>query len=238
MKLYWLEQREADLPTEDDWLSPCETARLDKFRFAKRRTDWRLGRWTAKQAVAFCLNLRCDLRALAAIEIRPASSGAPEVFVSHTPAAVAISLSHREGRAMCAIAAPNVRVGCDLEAIEPRSDAFIADYLTHEEQQLVARSSSDNRQLMVSLLWSAKESALKALHEGLRLDTRTVTASCDCESLNSEGWVSLEVRYGCETFMGWWQQTDHLVRTILADVASDAPICLPVGNCCASEFAA
>ena len=240
MNLYWLEQVEADVPKENDWLSSWETTRLSSLRFMKRRADWRLGRWTAKQALSVCLNLGWDAHALASIEIRPMSSGAPEVFVNHERAPVSISLSHREGRAMCAIARRDLKVGCDLEAIETHSNAFIADYFTAEEQELIARSSSHELDRNVSLLWSAKESALKTLQEGLRLDTRAVIASFDCQSLNTEGWGALEVRYGDQVFHGWWQETDHLVRTILADAPSNAPIFLPVtplvDRCCVPDF--
>lgn len=228
MNLYWLEQVEADVPTEHDWLSSWEATRLNSFRFIKRRADWRLGRWTAKQALAVCLNLGWDARALATIEIRPAVTGAPEVFVNNERAPVSISLSHRAGCAICAIAPREVRVGCDLEAIENHSDAFITDYFTAEEQGLIARSSGHERDRNVSLLWSAKESALKTLQEGLRLDTRAVIASFDCESLNTQGWGALEVRYGDRVFHGWWEEADHLVWTIVADAPSNAPILLPV----------
>jgi len=34
-----------------------------------------------------------------------------------------------------------VEIGCDLEVVEPRSDAFVADYFTSEEQALIARAS-------------------------------------------------------------------------------------------------
>jgi 4'-phosphopantetheinyl transferase len=59
--------------------------------------------------------------------------------------------------------------------IELRSDAFVADYFTAEEQPLVARASSpvDGLRLLAPVS-SGKESALKALREGLRLDTRCV----------------------------------------------------------------
>jgi len=228
MKLYWLEQVHADVPTGNDWLSPWEATRFDSFRFPKRRADWRLGRWTAKQALAAALNLGSDDLALTAIEIRPASSGAPEVFINSERAPVAISLSHREGRAMCAIARLELRVGCDLESVEAHGDVFVADYFTAEEQQAIAAVSAPDRERTVSLLWSAKESALKALHEGLRLDTRTVIASFEPAALNREGWGILEVRYADQVFKGWWQQTDHLVRTIVADAPSTAPILLPV----------
>jgi hypothetical protein len=36
------------VPAENDWLSAIEGVCLNSMRFAKRRNDWRLGRWTAK----------------------------------------------------------------------------------------------------------------------------------------------------------------------------------------------
>ena len=54
---YWLEQTEADVPAVNEWLSAEERARLADLRFHKRWTEWRLGRWTAKRAVAWWLNL-------------------------------------------------------------------------------------------------------------------------------------------------------------------------------------
>ena len=116
-------------------------------------------------------------RALREIEIRPASSGAPEVFIANEPAAVTVSISHRSGAAICAVAMTGVELGCDQEVIEARSEAFVADYFTESEQALVARVCEAERSRLVTLLWSAKESALKALREGLRLDTRSVTVS-------------------------------------------------------------
>lgn len=63
MQVYWLEHRAEDVPPMDDWLSAGETVSLNGFRFAKRRADWRLGRWTAKHAVASFLNLPAHPRA-------------------------------------------------------------------------------------------------------------------------------------------------------------------------------
>ena len=75
METHWLEQTEADLPAHDDWLSADEAVLLSHLRFAKRRADWRLGRWTAKRAAAAYLNLPGDPRSLREIEVRPAPSG-------------------------------------------------------------------------------------------------------------------------------------------------------------------
>ena len=111
MNVYWLEQTEADVPAENDWLSASEMLRLSGLRFAKRRDDWRLGRWTAKRALAACLSLAAHPRVLAKIEIRPAPSGAPEAFVADKPAEVTISLSHRAGIGLCARGAARRGVG-------------------------------------------------------------------------------------------------------------------------------
>ncbi len=121
MDLYWLEQTEAELPTGNQWLGPREMLHLNTLRFAKRRTDWRLGRWTAKHALAARLHLPTDLHALANLEIRAAPSGAPEVFLYDQQADIAISLSHSAGTALCTVAPPATTFGCDLETIEPRS---------------------------------------------------------------------------------------------------------------------
>jgi 4'-phosphopantetheinyl transferase len=225
MDVFWLEQKEADVPIDDDWLSVDEVLRVSGMRFAKRRADWRLGRWTAKNAVASYLHLHDPILSLAEIEIRSAQSGAPEVFLANNPAAVTISLTHRDGTAACAIAPPAVALGCDLEIIEPHSDAFLTDYFTAEEQALVAHSTDRNP--LLAVLWSAKESALKALGAGLRLDTRRVVVRPNDAGCEPDGWHSLQARHTSgEVFHGWWQQTGKLVRTLVSNPASTPPILL------------
>jgi 4'-phosphopantetheinyl transferase len=229
MNVYWLEQTEADVPAENDWLSANEAACLKGMRFAKRRGDWRLGRWTAKRALSAFLDIPAHPEIFKKMDIRSAPSGAPEVFFANQPATVAISLSHRAGIAACAVAMSGAEMGCDLEMVEPRSDAFVADYFTNEEQALVARTSPADRPRLLALLWSAKESALKALHEGLRLDTRCVIVSPFDESYDLNGWSSLRVRYtGGAVFHGWWQLAETVVRTVVGLPAPDSPIPLNI----------
>ena len=246
---YWLEQTEADVPARNDWLSENEAAHLDSLRFAKRRRDWRLGRWTAKLAMAAYRNLPGDSQTLRDIEIRPAPSGAPEVFCAGQPAPATISLSHCQGVAVCAVAPPSVALGCDLEFIELRSECFTADYFTAEEVRLVARACPEDRSRLLTLLWSGKECALKALRVGLRFDTRSVVVSlddvtpCSAETgvrrdadsvltLQSHGanrWRPFHVRCtGGQIFHGWWQSTENLVRTLVAAPPPVLPILLEV----------
>ena len=244
METYWLEQNEADLPTQDDWLSLDEAALMNRMRFAKRRADWRLGRWTAKRAAAAYLNLAEDPRALREIEIRAAPSGAPELFLASRPALVTISISHRSGIAVCAIAMDRAALGCDLELIEPRDAAFVADYFTEEEQELISRLPAQEQPRLVTLLWSAKESTLKALRRGLRLATRSLGVTFEDptdhepaadvlrQSSKLSCWRPLRVAARGELFRGWWQSTGQLMRTLVGSPSPLPPVFLE--GCAAS----
>jgi 4'-phosphopantetheinyl transferase len=244
MEILWLEQSEAEMPVADDWLGPSEKLRLDAMRFPKRRADWRLGRWTAKRAVAAYLRTPSDPQTLARIEIRSAESGAPEVLLDNCPSEVSISITHSAGIAACAVASSEISIGCDLEFIEPRSDAFLTDYLTEAEQALVKRAPADGRAVFSNLLWSAKESALKLLKVGLRIDTRCVEVSLGGNSLRLAGnsredmrdaslseaphdgrdWRPLTVSQANNHDLGgWWMSSGDFVRTIVTAPSSMAP---------------
>lgn len=237
MDVYWLEQKESDVPAENhenQWLSAGETRYLTAMRFPKRRTDWRLGRWTAKRALAARLHLPADLPALANIEIRTAPSGAPEAFLLNLlkpRAPVTISLSHSAGAAICAVALSATSLGCDLEMVEPRIATFAADYFTANEQTLVEQTCVQERPLLVTLLWSAKESALKALNTGLRLDTNSVEVSLrealPLQAAVPDDWRPLHVRHsGGQIFSGWWRHANQMIRTVVSAEPLPAPISL------------
>ncbi len=248
MDVSWLEQTESDVPAGNQWLSAGEILCLSGLRFAKRRADWLLGRWTAKRAVVARLNLSADLCALANIEIQAAPSGAPEVFLFNQQADITISLSHRSGRAACSVALSRTSLGCDLELVEPRSPEFVADYFTPNERSLVKFAPQEEQSLLVTLCWSAKESALKALQVGLRLDT-------NCMDVNPFGnpppavlgrqhstpvsllaptpaeWRPLRVRYAdAQIFHGWWRHADDMVRTVISALPLRPPISLPCSS--------
>ncbi len=237
MQARWFEQCLADVRPDAEWLSADERARLDAFRVPKRREDWRLGRWTAKHAVAAYLGSSADASALAAIEIRPAASGAPEVFVADKRAPVGISLSHREGRAICTAGPPGTLLGCDLEIVEPRCDAFVSDYYTPQERELIARAPHGERFFLLALLWSAKESTLKALREGLRIDPRSIEVSLGDSadaafvvdpsqetSWLADDWHMLSTRFQQQVFSGWWQCAGALVLTMVSEPESGPPV--------------
>ncbi len=228
--VHWVVQAAADVPADDGWLAPGERARLAGLRFAKRRADWRLGRWTAKRAVVARLAAAGPAPALTAVEIRAAPDGAPQVLVDGSPVPLAISLSHRAGLAVCAVAPGGVALGCDLEPVEPRSPTFVADWFTAEERQAVEHAPAAERALLVTLLWCAKESVLKALRTGLRLDTRSVTV--DPPPLGPERrWRPLTVRHpaGRRAFVGWWRLEAARVVTVVAAPPAAPPVRIPTG---------
>ena len=209
------------MPDHDDWLTGPEADRLNAMRYTKRRDESRLGRWTAKHAVAQALDLPRSPTRLREVVIRNAKDGAPEAFVGSDPASVAISMTDRAGWAVCVVADGVEGVGCDLELVEPRSALFVADYFTAAERAEVA-DRPDDHDLLANLIWSAKESALKVLREGLRLDTRSVEVTLGNEE--HAGWTSLAVTTSSgDRFPGWWTRHREFVLTYCATSATQAP---------------
>jgi 4'-phosphopantetheinyl transferase len=132
------------------------------------------------------------------------------------------------------VARARVTLGCDLELVEPHTQAFVEDYFTPEEKELIARTSCDERSRAIALLWSAKESLLKALRTGLRADTRSaMIESVESHSAgNGNGagrWAAIRARTASgQPFHGWWREADGLVRTLIGPPGTLPPVALPV----------
>lgn len=235
--LAWV--REPDLPPGDRWLSTGERSVLAALKLPKRRKDWLLGRWAAKKAVGSILEgtgggdpcPHLDPEAASTVEILAADNGRPRVRLgAHWPGAtIRISISHAGGVGFAIAAVGGADVGCDVEVLEPRSGAFVSDYLTPGESAIVRAAARQDAILMANLAWSAKESALKVLGQGLRMDTREVevelpparrllgrpTAAQDNAGVGA--WRPLRV-FGPDgaRFSGSWRTRDGLVWTVLS----------------------
>jgi 4'-phosphopantetheinyl transferase len=209
------------LPAGEAWLTPAEREVLGDLRVEKRRADWLLGRWAAKQAVRALLG-----RSLPHLEILADEGGRPVARLGSGsesgPARdgpMALSISHSAGMGFAAAGLGTAGLGCDLETIETRSDAFVADYFTDGERAAVVAAPPERRALLANLLWSAKESALKALGEGLRLDTRTVPVDTGILQLDATSWSPLRVTGpGARVFDGWWRAREGMVWTVVREV--------------------
>ncbi len=201
----------------DSWLDGVEREELSGLWNLKRRRDWQLGRWTAKRLLGEVLRVPASPGSLARIGVRRAPDGAPEALFDGRPLKWTLSISHSEGRGLAAVAEQPAALGCDLERVRLLRPATVDTFFTPEEQGLLDTVGEDQRPMFSTLVWSAKESALKALRQGLRLDTRTVSVSFVPRD-DGGVWGPLAVRYTGRgrTLRGWWRSLDGWVVTVVA----------------------
>lgn len=205
-------------------LSTAEMERWNSFRFEKRRREWLLGRWTAKnlvqevllQKTGECLPLNC-------IEINSASDGAPEIslraVIHDTYArevAFSLSISHSHDAAFCALLdKPGWSIGADLERVEKRPPNFSEEYFTSEELARLNELPAELRDPYITVVWSAKEAVVKALRSGLTVETKWVNCRVDLAQRMSAEWSPFTVKLDSVYLgefpeleghfcMGWW----------------------------------
>ena len=227
MSVLWHRAGAMEVPPDDDWLTGREHDVLAGLSVAKRRADWRLGRWAAKSLLAAVLDVPRRQ-----VEVRAADDGAPEAFVDGTRAGLSLSLSHRDGVAVAAVARLPTRVGIDLETLETRSDAFVREWLSSDEQAALP-SAGEERDLQVLCCWVGKEASAKVLREGLRLDVRRADVISD--SPTAAAWAPLEVAWRTEGVVhhGWWQYDDSTVIAVVTDPPTDRPVVARLGKAAA-----
>ncbi len=221
---------QAPLETQG-YLSLLELQKLSTFRFPKRRDEWLLGRWTAK-ALAHSLPNYSHYH-LDQIEIRNTPEGAPYIQLpGDTKPAGCLAISHSNHFALCALSPGlNLRIGVDLEKIETRTETFILDYFTPAERRLVDAYPAETRSILVTLIWSAKESMLKALGVGLRWDTRSVEISGLDGIQHAQDipgkWRMIQVGEqigSTRAWAAWWQCQGQFILTLAGFAATPAGI--------------
>jgi 4'-phosphopantetheinyl transferase len=217
--LGWLTRSLADVPAGDRWLGPRERRVLAGLRVDKRRRDWQLGRCAAKAAVAAWLAVPAER-----IEILATSDGAPAAYIDGEAARVAISLSHRAERALAVVADAGCEVGCDLEVVEPRSRAFVGEWLAAAEQAIVATAVGGERHRLANLMWTAKEAAAKVRREGLRLDVRHAVTELPDARGSTPSWRPLSVSWpNGPTIAGWWRDEPGWVMAVASEPPPASP---------------
>lgn len=235
MMIHWLVQSLADHPDlargipPPGLLSPIESARLASLRSAKRRRDWLLGRWTAKQLLQSTLGQEFGLSLpLSAYTIENDAMGAPlaefdpnsagqDVTAGCTlePDGLSLSISHSGDQAFCALSLlGDAHIGADIERIEERSEAFMHDYFTADEIAAVEVAPAGLQSTVVTLIWSAKEATLKALRLGLRADTRRVSCpiALDVTGLGDVPLGYLWTRFAIQVEPALWAQAGLAAR--------------------------
>ncbi|MBX7235635.1 MAG: 4'-phosphopantetheinyl transferase superfamily protein [Caldilineales bacterium] len=141
---------------------------------------------------------------------------------------LSLSISHSADRAFCALTdEPETTVGADIERIEPREPGFVEQFFTPAEIAAVGAVPPDQRDTLITAIWSAKEAVLKALRVGLRADTRLLTCCFPSPLAPSDGWGVFRTQ--CDASLlsidqpfeinGWWRCDDGFVMT-LATIAN------------------
>jgi len=216
-------------------LSLGEQRRLASFAVEKRRRDWLLGRWTAKRLLQSYVAQRTGAwLPLESFVIASDPDGAPHVIgdwrleigkeISNFQSLISnlqLSISHCNGYAFCAICdGSDLALGADIERIALRAPEFAADYFTAREIAQVAASPANERDATVTLIWSAKEAALKALRLGLTVDTRRVSVELCQRRQIALAWSPLTVDSTLPNaecaggIQGWWWIAGEYVLTL------------------------
>jgi len=254
--IHWLIQSLDDCPeilrsdVTPAWLGAAERERLAGLKVVKRRRDWLLGRWTAKNLVQRYLRESSgDAPSLDVIFIGADADGAPYAGRGEERLSVSLSISHSHGTAFCGLVEirrleigdwrlgatsqspiTNLQslmrpsLGCDLELIEPREGNFLDSFFTAEEMTAVrALRERDPAagNILITAIWSGKEAVLKALREGLRIDTRRITCRLEPFDTPPQEWVPFTVAADDGLLLqfpgswaGWWRVDGRYVYSM------------------------
>lgn len=220
--IYWLVQPGDALPDNPETqLSVAEAATWATFTVPKRRADWLLGRVTAKQLLQSYLNNETgETPDAQRITVAADADGAPYATLDGARLPISLSVSHSHETAFCALDdGQGVSVGADIEYVERRDPAFLTDFFTAGEQAWAATAADP--ELAATLLWSAKEAVLKAMREGLRIDTKQLEITIPALADSREEWTELAVRFVPElkarypgTWTLWWRRYGAFVLTL------------------------
>lgn len=205
----WIVRSSLDVPGDDAWLSPLELRVQSGLRFAPRRADWRLGRWTAKQALSRHLR-EPDLPKLSVLA---AEDGAPQAWRGSDRLQLHVSITHRDGQAVAAIG--KRPLGVDLERTTSPTPGFVQSFFSQEEQAALQLHPEPERAL--TLMWSAKESVLKLRRTGLRRDTKSVLIQTPSTALSAR-WQPLSAHdlQHQEPLIVWCRALQDAVLTLVS----------------------
>jgi 4'-phosphopantetheinyl transferase len=226
MNIHWLVQTADAHPAlqhatpPSGLLSEQEWGIFTQLKTDKRAHDWLMGRWTAKHLLHEITGAPLDQ-----IRIFNQPNGAP--YCPDFPD-YRLSISHSGDHALCAVVSGAQSIGADIEHIEPRIEGFVEDYFTPDEQALVR--GCDDKDRLITLIWSAKEAALKALRVGLTIDARSI--NCAVQPGDAQDWQPITITYAQPDSLttnwydgvpkssqgqadGWWRQEGEYVLTLV-----------------------
>ncbi|MCG8475007.1 MAG: 4'-phosphopantetheinyl transferase superfamily protein [Cytophagales bacterium] len=159
------------MPNPKSWLHPEEQLLLNRECLSeKRKNEFLLGRWAAKQAVIEIIpNLR-----LKEIAVLKGALGQPVLSV---PCAEnwSVSISHAENQAAALLFPEAFPMGLDIECKKSNIYQTVESALSRKERLQVSISSDKN--LCALQIWSAKEALAKVLKLGFSLSPQILEVS-------------------------------------------------------------
>ena len=190
----------------------------------KRREEWVLGRFAAKEAARDWIAAHYGLQlANADIEVTTDEAGAPSLrcpLVGDRPLP-SISLAHSHGHAVACAVPPGLTVGIDYQGLERvRFEDVVSGAIAPAEQALLP-SASPQRDAAVVAFWAAKEATAKARRTGLEgtpLDWHVIGATLD---ERGNGTVRVE-HHGQQTAVLVVRVSDTAIMAVAADAAQPA----------------
>ena len=142
-------------------LHPLEYQLYDSFSNNHRKINFILGRYCAKMALASLF----EIKSLNQIYIDSGIFNQPIIKAPNLPN-IQVSISH-DKLASIALAYPEEHpMGIDIESIDIDKTSAIEDYLTPHEIILI-NDFNHTHNLVVTIIWTAKESLSKVLKTGL-----------------------------------------------------------------------
>lgn len=145
-------------------LHPQELDYYESVQSEKRKKEYLLGRYAAKEALKNFLNES----QLSKINIYPGPLGEP-VIHHETGFAMEVSISHSHEMIGGLVFPKGYSIGLDIEKIDPRRMDAIKSK-SSEEEILQLENLKEDRNSLLTLLWTIKESFSKVLKRGLKAD--------------------------------------------------------------------
>lgn len=158
----WLEANETERAQLSRFLNEEETARANRFIFARDREHFVVARGRLREIISSYLHQPPASFQFAAAKLGKLSLPAHPQF--------RFNVSHSHGLALYAVSLHR-ELGIDVEKIRPEftGEDIAARYFSTAEQEELKNVSSDERAKAFFLCWTRKEAYIKARGEGLQI---------------------------------------------------------------------
>lgn len=200
----WCASADDEVERYEDFLTPGERIASREYTMERRR-QWLLGRVAAKRAIREHLKLRHNFEiSYTDIEIVSSKFDRPGLAL-HSISSIAkdmrrtvveetsFSISHTDDIAIASACSKQTEgyTGVDIERIRPLKERVIRAYMTPRETSEYSSLSGDAKIRYSVLVWSAKESYLKAVGTGLLMHPNrveiNVDLTADCFGISVDG---------------------------------------------------